>query len=1075
MRPATMLRRRFGGSTRVWSRVVKAPGIDAMGFLIALALCLLMGPRAVDASMSDRFTDGFVATTSSGLRALHDGSHSNIGDIHKIAYASSTHNPTAAFTLSPRNGLLPLKVSFNASGSKPYTGRKIVSYTWDFGDGSPKTTGVKVSHTFTKANLRTVKLTVVDSAGSAGTVTHTVDAGNSAPTPSISSPSSSFLFSKGTQITLTGSASDREEGTLSSTHLSWDVVYNHGGVATTLLHASGNNLNVTAPQPVDIVSASGSTITISLTATDGHGLHKTVITTIKPKLVRLSFVTDPAGANFRAGELTFAGPNSIRTWANAAVEVDAIGGIAANGQPLGFVSWSDGGASRHVITAPSSSTTYSASFTVANSSPYTPAADATVRDSAPNTNFGGTTVLSARSSSPKERVYLRFNVAGVSGTVTSATLYLYALTNSVNVPTIYKTSNDWTELGLTWSNRPAPDGGSLPGASRVGANSWVAFDVTGSVTANGTVSFVIQRDSQTTAQFVSREGGANAPRLIIASTTDGASASVNPPSGLNGAAFSSSVIDLSWTAPDGNVTGYDIERDGVLVTTIGPGTAYRDEFRRASSTFSYRLRTRTSSGASAWSNSVQISTPATTSDTSVSPQNTGAVSEDGTFPTSCNASTRAPVRGGAGHQIETFIRFKYTPPSGPVYNAELRLYVTSTSPSGAPASIAVYGSSGQNQGSSWSSRAGRHPVDSPYDSVANPRSGGWITLSVNAGSYASGAAAFVLASDDDALVCISNSGSTAPRLVLISLLGPASAAKAPAAAVEASSTPSDSTGESSSTATSTPSLPISDDFENGLAAWPVIDGLTVASDLSDGGASAARSAGSGAGDAPGKPSYADRPIGEARSELWAAVDVNVVQTPTEQVTLLSALDGNGEVIASVSLDRESELLLSESIGGGGVKIDAAPASQWFRIEIHVRLDGGEPVIEVWLNGVFAKSLALPVSDRKIEAIRLGNASTSAIYDVAYDNFIVSASCSGDCPTPSVTPTAQPEETPEETVTATPTATPNEPAPTVAPTETATPEPTPTETPEPAIEPEAPTQTPTVEPPPDGSPPADETG
>ena len=56
------------------------------------------------------------------------------------------------------------QVNFNASGSRGATGRSIVSYRWDFGDGTPIVTtgGPTVGHTFTLAQNYTVTLTVTD-------------------------------------------------------------------------------------------------------------------------------------------------------------------------------------------------------------------------------------------------------------------------------------------------------------------------------------------------------------------------------------------------------------------------------------------------------------------------------------------------------------------------------------------------------------------------------------------------------------------------------------------------------------------------------------------------------------------------------------------------------------------------------------------------------------------------------------------------------------------------------------------------------------------------------------------------
>src|SRR5205814_825690 len=50
--------------------------------------------------------------------------------------------PTASFTFSPSSPLTGTPVNFDASASRASTGRTIVSYSWNFDDGSPLGSGV---------------------------------------------------------------------------------------------------------------------------------------------------------------------------------------------------------------------------------------------------------------------------------------------------------------------------------------------------------------------------------------------------------------------------------------------------------------------------------------------------------------------------------------------------------------------------------------------------------------------------------------------------------------------------------------------------------------------------------------------------------------------------------------------------------------------------------------------------------------------------------------------------------------------------------------------------------------------
>jgi hypothetical protein len=142
-----------------------------------------------------------------------------------------------------------------------------------------------------------------------------------------------------------------------------------------------------------------------------------------------------------------------------------------------------------------------------------PSADAYVNASAPDTNFGISNALRL-DLDPETSSYLRFDVGGVSGTVTRAILRVYANSgSSIGMDVSLVGDNSWTEAGITFNNAPAI--GPLVGSTGAfPAGAYVEFDVTAQVGGNGPVSFALTTDSTTQISLGSRES-ATPPELVI--------------------------------------------------------------------------------------------------------------------------------------------------------------------------------------------------------------------------------------------------------------------------------------------------------------------------------------------------------------------------------------------------------------------------------------------------------------------------------------------------------------------------------------------------------------------------------
>ena len=128
-------------------------------------------------------------------------------------------------------------------------------------------------------------------------------------------------------------------------------------------------------------------------------------------------------------------------------------------------------------------------------------------------NYGSRSSIRA-DGSPIRNAYLRFAVTGVVGTVTSATLRVYANSgSSVGADASGVPDNLWDELGITFNNAPAI-GGSVGFSGSFSSGQFIEWDVTVLVSGDGTYSFAVTTPHTTAISFSSREG-ANPAELFL--------------------------------------------------------------------------------------------------------------------------------------------------------------------------------------------------------------------------------------------------------------------------------------------------------------------------------------------------------------------------------------------------------------------------------------------------------------------------------------------------------------------------------------------------------------------------------
>ncbi len=281
--------------------------------------------------------------------------------VRRISYNSGNRLPVAVAEATPTFGGVPLTVAFDGSASSDPDG-DVLSYDWDFGDGTPHSTSASPSHTYTSAGTHTARLRVTDPGGASATRTVRIDVGNTPPAPAIQSPSPSLQFRVGQRITLRGSAADAEDGNLAASRLEWDVVLHHGSHEHPFLApTTGNDVAFDAPAPEDLTAAATSYLEIRLKATDSKGLSRTISQDLGPHLVPIIFTTEPPGLQLDVDGTRTGTPNFFVSWEGFDVRVNAPL-QASSGKLWAPASWSDGGAISHTIVTPSSPTIYTATF-----------------------------------------------------------------------------------------------------------------------------------------------------------------------------------------------------------------------------------------------------------------------------------------------------------------------------------------------------------------------------------------------------------------------------------------------------------------------------------------------------------------------------------------------------------------------------------------------------------------------------------------------------------------------------------------------------------------------------------------
>jgi glucose/arabinose dehydrogenase len=146
------------------------------------------------------------------------------GAVRKISFVGNVNRPPVPVASADvTSGGTPLTVNFSSAGTSDPENDSL-SYSWDFGDGTPAVADVNPTHTYQQAGTYQARLTVTDAAGNvAQAAPVTVTVGNHAPVGTIILPAAGSKLRVKQFATYTATGTDAEDGDLPASAFSWRV------------------------------------------------------------------------------------------------------------------------------------------------------------------------------------------------------------------------------------------------------------------------------------------------------------------------------------------------------------------------------------------------------------------------------------------------------------------------------------------------------------------------------------------------------------------------------------------------------------------------------------------------------------------------------------------------------------------------------------------------------------------------------------------------------------------------------------------------------------------------------------
>jgi glucose/arabinose dehydrogenase/regulation of enolase protein 1 (concanavalin A-like superfamily) len=328
-----------------------------------------------DPTFTTETSDTVFDNTAGTISDLQEGPDGNLyfvsifNSSFSEIYTTGPFPPTASISSSPNAGLAPLSVQFSSAGSSDPYGLPL-TYSWNFGDGSPVSTLANPSHNYTTNGTYTATLTVSNGTQNASASIQVV-VGNTPPSASITSPVVNATYNGGNTISFSGTATDAKDGTLPASDYTWQVDFYSNGVAQPFYSYEvpqpfyGPVSGVTSGSfqiPQDLSNNSSTFYRITMTVVDSLGLQTVVTRDIHPNTTNWSVNTNVAGAAYVVDGTWHTSPYSSQDGVGIKHVLTGVPLQTVGANRYRFNGWADGSALTDSFTTTASSASFTANY-----------------------------------------------------------------------------------------------------------------------------------------------------------------------------------------------------------------------------------------------------------------------------------------------------------------------------------------------------------------------------------------------------------------------------------------------------------------------------------------------------------------------------------------------------------------------------------------------------------------------------------------------------------------------------------------------------------------------------------------